>query len=288
MFTNLNTGVIGVRAALPETIDYAKRYGFAGVDFSIEEAAQLAAKHSVQYVRDLFAEAGIRPGSWGFPVEYRKDEATWKEGIDKLPALAKLASELGCPRTATWVLPGYDDRDYGEQFKFLLGRLRPAAEILDDYGCRIGLEFIGPKTLRSPRKYMFIHTMDGMLAFAAAVGTGNVGLLLDIFHLYTSHGQTADVLELSNADVVTVHINDAPKHLGPDEQLDNVRALPGETGLLDITGFLQALKRIGYDGPVTAEPFSRRLTEMTPEEAVRETSEAVHSVWRAAGLDAAR
>ncbi len=44
MFTNLNTGVIGVRATLPETIEYAKRYGFAGVDFSIEEAAQLAAK----------------------------------------------------------------------------------------------------------------------------------------------------------------------------------------------------------------------------------------------------
>lgn len=287
MFTNLNTGVIGVRATLPETIEYAKRYGFAGVDFSIEEAAQLAAKNSVQYVSDLFAEAEIHPGSWGFPVEYRKDEVTWKEGIRRLPALAKLASELGCLRTATWVLPGYDDRDYGEQFKLLLGRLRPAAEILDDYGCRIGLEFIGPRTLRSPKKYTFIHTMDGMLAFAAAVGTGNAGLLLDIFHLYTSHGQTADVLELSNDDVVTVHINDAPKHLGPDEQLDNVRALPGETGLLDVTGFLQALQQIGYDGPVTAEPFSQRLSEMAPEEAVRETAEAVLSVWRAAGLDPA-
>ncbi len=67
------------------------------------------------------------------------------------------------------------------------------------------------------------------------------------------------------SDVVTVHINDAPKHLGPDEQLDNVRALPGETGLLDVTGFLQALQQIGYDGPVTAEPFSQRLSEMTPE-----------------------
>ena len=32
---------------------------------------QLAAKH-VQYVSDLFAEAEIHPGSWGFPVEYRR------------------------------------------------------------------------------------------------------------------------------------------------------------------------------------------------------------------------
>ena len=287
MFTSLNTGMIGVRATLAETIDFGRRHGFAGVDFSIEEAAQLAGAHGVQYVRDLFAEAGIRPGPWGFPVEYRKDEATWEEGIAKLPALAKLASELGSTRTATWILPGYDDRNYGEQFRFLVSRLRPATEILDDYGCRIGLEFIGPKTLRSPKKFTFIHTMDGMLALAAAIGTGNVGLLLDIFHLYTAHGQTADVLELSKEDVVTVHINDAPKHLGPDEQIDNVRALPGETGLLDISGFLQALREIGYDGPVTAEPFSQRVREMAAEDAVRETADAVHSVWRAAGLAAA-
>lgn len=284
MYTSLNTGMIGVQATLPEAIDYARRYGFAGVDFSIEEAAKLAGEKGVQSVRDLFAQAGIRPGPWGFPVEYRKDAATWKDGLEKLPALAKLASELGATRTATWVMPGHDDQDYGEQFHFLLERLKPAAEILDDYGCRIGLEFIGPRTLRSARKHKFIHTMDGMLAFAAAVGTGNVGLLLDVFHLYTSHGQSADILELSSRDVVTVHINDAPKHLGPDEQIDQIRALPGETGLLDITGFLQALQQIGYDGPVTAEPFSQRLWDMSPEDAVRETASAVHGSFRTAEL----
>jgi len=284
MYTSLNAGMIGVRATLPEAIDYARRYGFAGVDFSIEEAAKLAGEKGSQSVRDLFAHGGVRPGPWGFPVEYRKDAATWKDGLEKLPALAKLASELGATRTSTWIMPGYDDRDYGEQFRFLLDRLKPAAEILDDYGCRIGLEFIGPRTLRSPKKHTFIHTMDGMLAFAAAMGTGNVGLLLDVFHLYTSHGQSADVLELSNNDVVTVHINDAPKHLGPDEQIDQIRALPSETGLLDIAGFLQALQQIGYDGPVTAEPFSQRLRDMAPDDAVRETANAVHGSFRAAGL----
>ncbi len=286
MFTSLNPGMIGVQSSLAETIDYSKRYGFTGADFSIDEAAQLAAAHGVNYVRDLFAQAGIRPGSWGFPVEYRKDEATWKEGIAKLPALAKLGSELDCKRTATWVLPAYDDRDYAQQFEFLIGRLRPAAAILEDYGCRIGFEFIGPRTLRKGKKHTFIHTMDGMLAFSAALGTGNGGLLLDIWHLYTAHGQTADVLELKNKDVVTVHINDAPEGLEIDEQIDNVRALPGETGVLDITGFLQALHRIGYDGPVTAEPFSRRVREMAPEDAVAATADAVLSVWRAAGLTA--
>ncbi len=62
------------------------------------------------------------------------------------------------------------------------------AQILADHGCRLGLEFVGPKTLRDSQRYPFIYTMAGMLALGDAIGTGNVGLLLDCYHLYTSHG----------------------------------------------------------------------------------------------------
>jgi len=45
-------------------------------------------------------------------------------------------------------------------------------------------------------------------------------------------------------------------------QVDSVRALPGETGVIDIAGFLQALHAIGYSGPVTPEPFKKELGGM--------------------------
>ena len=83
-----------------------------------------------------------------------------------------------------------------------------------------------------------------------------------------------------------MHINDAPVGLSIEEQVDNVRNLPGETGVIPITTFLQALAKVGYEGPVTPEPFSARLHTLAPEEAVRETAAAVRNVWRAAGLDA--
>lgn len=284
MFPNLNTGAIGVRASLAETLEYARQHGFKGVDFSITEAAELAQAHGVAYVRDLFDAAGVQPGSWGLPVDYRQDAATWRAGLEQLPALANLAQELGCLRTATWILPCDDERDFQANFHFHLEQLRPIAQILSEYGCRFGLEFIGPKTLRRSRKYGFIHTLEGMRALAAAIGTGNVGLLLDIWHLYTSHGTLDDVRELTNDDVVVVHVNDAPAGIPVDEQVDNVRALPGETGVLDIVGFLQTLQAIGYDGPVTAEPFSQRLREMPPDQAVQETATAMQQVWQAAGL----
>ena len=93
-----------------------------------------------------------------------------------------------------------------------------------------------------------------------------------------------EVRALANEQIVVVHVNDAPAGVAVDEQLDGVRDLPGATGVIDIDGFLQALAAIGYDGPVTAEPFSQRLRDLPDEEAIAETAAAMHKVWESAGL----
>jgi len=51
-----------------------------------------------------------------------------------------------------------------------------------------------------------------------------------------------------------------------DEQLDNKRELPGQTGVIDLAAFMGALDDIGYDGPVSVEPFCERLQEFSREE----------------------
>jgi sugar phosphate isomerase/epimerase len=286
MYPNLGVGAIGHKASLTEAIDFAQQFGFKGIDFSISEAQTLAVAYGVDYVRDLFMSKNVLPGVMGFPVDFRRDENTWRDGLAALPAQAKLAQELGCQRTATWIPPGNNDRTFAENFKFHVDRLTPAAAILADHGISFGLEFIGPKTLRKTFTHRFIYTMEGMLAMATAMGTGNVGLLLDIWHLYTSHGSLDQVRELSPSEVIVVHINDAPTGIAVDEQMDQVRALPGETGVLDVEGFLAALDEIGYDGPVTVEPFSKRVRELSVDKAVAATAESVHKVWPLSGVKA--
>ena len=162
MLKNLNTGMIGVNASLAQSIDLARRHGFRSVDFSITEAVALADEIGIDGVRSLFEDADIFPGSWGFPINFRQDETTWRDGLMALPRQAEFALELGCTRTATWIMPGSDELSFQDNFTFHTDRLRPAAQILSDYGCRLGLEFVGPKTLRTRFKHDFIHTMDGM------------------------------------------------------------------------------------------------------------------------------
>lgn len=53
---------------------------------------------------------------------------------------------------------------------------------------------------------------------------------------------------------------------------------PGETGVIDLVGFLKALKSTGYDGPVTPEPFSEKVSRMKPEDAVKVTGEALKRI----------
>jgi sugar phosphate isomerase/epimerase len=247
----------------------------------------LADAQGAAAVRDLFAAKGVLPAVMGFPVEYRKDESTWREGLAQLPAQAKLAQALGCQRTATWITPANNERAFLENFKLHVERIGAAAAILADHGIALGLEFIGPKTIRQKMQHRFIYTMEGMLAMGAAMGTGNVGLLLDIWHLYTSHGSIDQVRELQGREVVVVHINDAPAGVPVDEQIDNVRTLPGETGVLEIGEFLDALHAIGYDGPVTVEPFSQRVREMSVNDAVAATAASVQKVWPQSGVRAA-
>lgn len=279
MFRNLGIGELGQRATLPESLALAQRHGFEGITFSIVEAFELAQAHAPDYVKNLFAEAGVCPGAWHFPLQFRQDESQWRAGLDSLPGYAALAQQLGCLRTFTYIVPADDSQPFADNFRFHVNRLRPAAQILNDYGCRLGVEFVGPYTSRRNKAHPFIHTLEGARALAAALAVSNAGILLDIWHLHTSHGRNQEILELASDEIVYVHINDAPRGVPTDELIDNVRTLPGETGVLQIEGFVGALQTIGYDGPVSAEPFSQRVRDMSVADAVAATASAFDSVW---------
>ena len=283
MFKNLNPGMIGIRATLSEAQEMAVQHGFVGVDLDLPDVAGMAGQASVEEVKELFARTGRRPGNWGLPIEWYGTRQKWIEELDRLRTCASLARDIGALRTTTVIRPWSDERSFDENYAFHVERLKPVAEILGEYGCRFGLEFIGPKTLRLEKKHEFIFTMDGMLALGRDLGP-NVGLLLDFWHWYTSHGNWEDLARLTNEDVVNVHVNDAPAGIPVDEQIDNQRCLPGETGVLDIARFLRALDAMGYDGPVTAEPFSARVNALSPPDALGETAEAMHGAWASAGL----
>lgn len=284
MFRNLSCGAIGVPADFEQSVAYAKLGEFDGIDVPLGEIEPLVQQHGPDHVRAIFADNCLCMGGLGFPVRWMGSEEDWNADLTGLGRWMKLANDIGATRAATWVPSWNDELDWDENWKFHVTRLKPVAEIMGEYDVRMGLEFLGPKTLRAGKKYEFIATMGKMLELCDQLGP-NAGLLLDAWHWYTSGGTLTELRHLKNENVVYVHINDAPPNIPLDEQVDSVRALQGETGVIDLTGFLQALQHIGYDGPVTPEPFSAKLNAMEDKaEAVKLSGRMLKEVFEKAGV----
>ena len=284
MYKTLNAGAVGIRGhSLEASLALARRTGFAGLDFSIQEAAQLAKDKGINRVKRLFAESGIRPGAWAPPVNWQGE--SWREDVGRLSEFADVAAELGALRASTWCPPSSTERAFDANFSWHVERLGAIAEALKPYGIRFGIEFIGPQSLRPPDQHDFIYTMEGMMELAQAIDAGNVGLLLDAWHLYTSGGAVDDLDKISRQDIVNVHVNDAPVGLSFAEYDDHDRRLPMETGVLPLVDLMRKLIELGYDGPVTPEPFSRRVNAIAdPLEAAQLTASCMNRLWDAAGL----
>ncbi len=279
MYTSLNPGALGVKVdGLAQGLELAARHGFEGYHFSIAEAHGLG----VAQVRELVEAAGVRLSAFGFPLEFRAGEEDFEQGLAQLPAQAATAAELGVNRTATWIAPASDDLSFDDNRALHARRLAPAAAILADHGIRLGLEYVGPRTSRTGKKYEFVHNMDQMSRLCAAVGSG-CGYLLDAWHWYTAHEDASHLQRLSPDQVVDVHVNDAPDK-PVDEQIDNQRCLPAETGVINIVTFLGSLKQIGYDGPVMVEPFNQAVREMSADDACAATRAALLTIWGQAKL----
>ena len=266
MYATLSAGAIGVSAPdLDSAIANAQRGGFAGLEINIAAVAESINRIGIDLTMAKFKDANVIPAVFG-PPDFRGSTESWIEGLTDLPRLAAAANAIGVTRAATWIMPCSNDRNFDANLRFHIERIKPIAAILGENGISFGLEFVGPKTLRDSQKYPFVHTMEAMLDMGQKIGP-NMGLLLDSFHWYTSHGTVAELAQVPKEKIVYVHLNDGIAGRTEDEQIDGQRELPGATGVIDLAGFVVTLKKIGYDGPCAVEPFKASLKELPSDDA---------------------
>src|SRR6056297_458951 len=275
---SLRASSIGVKADQREAMRLAARHGFEAVTPDPGFLTKLS-DTQISELTDRLNSLDLVWGAAGLPVEYRKDEATFREGLAGLPEKAAAMRAAGVTRVGTWVTPASDDLTYTQNMKQHAARLSRCARVLADHGQRFGLEYVGPQTSLISRRYPFVHTMAETKDLIAAIGIDGVGFILDSWHWYTAGETVDDLLTLTNRDVVACDLNDAPLGRTREQQIDNQRELPMATGVIDLAGFLGGLIEIGYDGPVRAEPFNQPLAAMDNEAACAATAEAMKSAF---------
>ncbi|MSU23186.1 MAG: sugar phosphate isomerase/epimerase [Opitutus sp.] len=274
----LTPGSIGVNVTSQKELnELAHRHRFEAVEPRAEELAGMSREQLAETVADIGTK-GLAWAAAGLAVDFRKDDATFRDGLGQLPKIAAGLQRAGVSRVGTWLAPCHAELTYRANYKLHVARLREIARVLQDHGLRFGLEYVGTQLSMVSRKYPFVHTLAEARELIADLGLGHVGLVLDTWHWWTAGDTANDLLTLTNADVVSVDLNDAPKGIGKAQQKDNERELPAATGVIDIAAFLNALITIGYDGPARPEPFNKALNALENDPACAASSAAIHQV----------
>jgi len=282
MTIQLSSGAIGVKADQRRAIELAGQYGFESVEAYGTTLADVKGDE-LNKLKDDLSAAGLVWGSSGLTVQFREDQARFEKDLKALPKVAKGLKRAGVKRVSTWLMPCHNELTYNQNFDRHATRLRAVCKILKDQGLTFGMEYVGTTSLLISRKYPFVHTMAEALELAEAIGTGNAGLVLDSWHWWQA-GDSAEAIEKLDPNLIAlVDLNDAPKGVEKQLQQDNRRELPLATGVIPIKGFVEALVKIGYDGPVRAEPFNQPLRDLDDGPACQATISAMRKAFALVG-----
>jgi sugar phosphate isomerase/epimerase len=276
VYISLQSTLVAGRVKWPAFAELAHRLGYPGTDVSLREALPFG----VAGTRDLLDKLHLTPAVVDLPVEFRKDDDTFRADLAKLDDAVQFAVGIGCPRMTTYIMSSSETPKL-ELRKIYKTRFTACANVLGRSHCRLGLEFLGPLHIRTRFPHEFIWRMNEMLEFARECGP-NVGLLLDSWHWHHAGATAADIVAAGKDSIVHVQVNDSAD-LPPETIRDNERLMPGE-GVINLIAFFQALKEIGYADGVSPEVFGRGLKDIPPEEGAKMGLDTTRAVMRKAGV----
>lgn len=269
---------LGMRCDQHHAIELAANLGFQSVGV---DTGQIATMTDADLDKlNFFCESkSLVWGIAGCPVDFRRDDATFAEGLKDFASIAPKLRRLGVAGMTTWISPANSELTYLKNFALHVERMKRLEDVLAGNNLRLGLEYVGTQLARFNRKHPFIHTSAEVLDLIEATGANHLGLVVDSWHWWTS-GETADDLhKLSGSQIVSVELNDAPPNLPREQQIDNQRRLPASTGVIPIKDFLTAIASTGYAGPTYAEPFFAPLREQPVDVVAKQVAAAVKSAF---------
>jgi sugar phosphate isomerase/epimerase len=231
-------------AQWPQSAAIAAGAGFVVTDLALEEFDGATPGQ----VQATLAEHGLRPGAVPLPVEFRRDEETFRTGIADLDRRARLAAAVGV-RTMYRSLPAAAEQPRNVWEAVLRRRLAECATVLHDHCIALALEILGPLHRRREAPHEFIWRLPDCAAFATSVAP-SVGVLVDSWHWHHGGGTAAEIADVASL-ILHAHLADAPD-LPPEVIRDQERVLPGD-GVADVVAFLAALDAAGYRGPISLE-----------------------------------
>ena len=276
-------GTIGINVNTYELLDLAIKNKFESIYPLINDLKKMSNMELSDYL-DKMASNSISFDVSILPVDFSQTDSVFNDGIKVLKDYCKVMRKIDSVGFCRWIMPTSNNLTYLKNFKIHKERLKECAKIIGDNDMKLGLEFVGPKTLMARDQFSFIRTINELRELISEIDERNVGYQLDTFHLYCANHSIEDLRFLNKDDIIMCQLNDAVNGRTRDEQIDLERDLPGKTGLIDTAPFLNFLQEVGYDRTVSAEPFNKDLNKMNNDEAAKTTYDSIKKSFEDAGV----
>jgi len=230
-------------------IEKAKNLGFDVLDINIAHPERFPTEAVRDKVREVGIETVTTIGMPGDSNIIHPDPAVRKQGINILKKMVDINIEIGSRIVAgviyaSWgYLTGKPRTE--EEWKWSVESMREAAE----YAKSKGDVILAVEPVNRFETH-FINIADDAVNYCKEVGTGNMKILLDAFHMIREETSFTEAVKTCGKE-----------YLGYVHVCENNRGIPG-TGLVPWKEFFVALKNIGYDGPLSIESFDPGFEEL--------------------------
>jgi D-psicose/D-tagatose/L-ribulose 3-epimerase len=230
-------------------IEKAKSLGFVVMDINISHPERFP----VKAVRDRIKETGIEAvTSIGLPADSNPidpDSKVRRHAIETLKLMVDINMEIGSK-----ILGGVIYAGWG----YLSGKCRTekewawsvqAMKEVGNYAKKKGDLILAVEPVNRFESH-FINIAEDAVRYCREVGTGNIKVHLDSFHMIRE--------EMSFREAVKTC---GKEYLGYVHVCENNRGIPG-TGLVPWKEFFTALREVGYQGPLVIESFDPGFEEL--------------------------
>ena len=243
-----------------DRVEMARKVGYRGIGFVHADLMAVSAGIGFSTMKRILDDNDMKY----VEVEIIAD---WFTNGDKRRRSDAIRADLlrAAEKLGAWHIKACGDIDKEGSVEWPMDKMIEDFRILCDQaaeaGTRIALELMPFSNIKTPEQG--IELLRGS-------GVKNGGIMLDIWHMGRGNIDNDRIRKMPKEIVTWVELDDARPEVEGTLYNDTIhnRELPGE-GSLDIQGFLQAVRDLGYEGPYGVEILSRAHRRRSLEEQAR-------------------
>ena len=244
---SINIEVIYTELPWKERFQAAKKDGFYYIEFWGWENKNLAEIKQLLKKNDLSLSAMSGDGPYSMC-----DPETKKEYIEYIKKSIKAAKEIGCPtlvihsnalaENPQWAADFYEQYSDTVKICTMFENLKTIASLAEEAEITFVLEALNTITDHIGN---FLTTTQMSAEITQAVGSPNIKILYDAYHMYLNEGKICETLSKYIDVIGYIHIADAPG-----------RGEPG-TGVINYRNVFNHLVKIGYEHVIGFELYPK-------------------------------